>query len=190
MDYLASHEYHTVTVGEIYKAMTGAGTLPSKPVAITFDDGYLNQYTTAFPLLRSHSFVATFFVITGAVGEPGYLSWEELKSMQQAGMAIESHTVHHRNLTKLDDTQLAAELAGSRQDLRAHLGEDVRILAYPGGAYDQEVIAAAQAAGYVVGLTDQGGDTLTSDSLYAWPRIGIGPGETLTDFAALFGEAK
>ncbi len=159
--------------------------MPSKPVAITFDDGYEDQYTTALPLLRAHHFVATFFVITAFVGQPGYLSWEELKAMQQAGMAIESHTVHHLDLTKLDDARLAAELAGSRQDLREHLKGNVRILAYPGGEYDQQVIAAAQAAGYIVALTDHGGDTLSSDSLYEWPRIGIGPGETIADFTSL-----
>ena len=70
MNYLAAGGYHPVTLQQIYAAMAGLSSLPAKPVALTFDDGGLDDYTSAFPILQSHRFVATFFVITGFVGKP------------------------------------------------------------------------------------------------------------------------
>lgn len=185
MNYLATHGYHTVTLQQLYAAMAGLALLPSKPVALTFDDSGQDNYTVAFPILRSHHFVATFFVITGVVGKPGCMTWRELKEMSSYGMAIESHTVHHHFLRSLSDTMLHAELAGSREAIRAHLGVDARFLSYPDGGCDTRVMKATQAAGYLAAVTDKPGtvgDTLYPTAAYNWPRQGIGPRETLAMF--------
>ena len=185
MDYLAGNGYHSVTLGQIYENMAGRQALPLKPVALTFDDGGLDDYTVAFPILRSHHFVATFFVITAGVGKPGHMTWAELKQMSMWGMAIESHTVHHRNLTVLNDASLQAELTQSRAAIRAQLGLDANFLAYPDGGCDQRVMEATQAAGYLAAVADKPGevgDTLYPVAVYNWPRQGIGSGESLAQF--------
>ena len=185
MDYLAGNGFHSVTLGQIYENMAGRQALPLKPVALTFDDGGLDDYTVAFPILRSHHFVATFFVITAGVGKPGHMTWAQLKEMSMWGMAIESHTVHHRNLTVLDDASLQAELTQSRAAIRTQSGLDANFLAYPGGGCDQRVMEAAQAAGYLAAVADkpgEAGDTLYPVAVYNWPRQGIGPGESLAQF--------
>ena len=92
MGYLADSGYSTVTLDQIYRAMAGEAELPPKPVAITFDDGGLDNYTVAFPELQARGFVATFFVITDAVGKQGEMTWDQLRDMQQNGMRVGSHT--------------------------------------------------------------------------------------------------
>ena len=185
MDYLATHGYHSVTLGQIYASLAGRKALPLKPVALTFDDGGLDDYTVAFPILRSHHFVATFFVITGFVGKPGHMTWAELKQMSMWGMAIESHSVHHQDLIFASNAQLKAELVQSRAAIRAQLGLDAQFIAYPDGGCDQRVMAATQAAGYLAAVADkpgQAGDTLFPVAVYDWPRAGIGPRENLAQF--------
>ena len=183
MDYLAVNGYHPVTLEEVYAAVAGTGQLPAKPVAITFDDGGRDNYTVAFPILQKYGLRATFFVITGFVGNRICMTWDQLREMHAAGMAIESHTVDHPDLRTLDAARLAEELAQPRVVLAKELGEDARILAYPQGRYNGTVIAAAEAAGYRAAVTTRLWWTSSSPSCYAWQRMGVSPGESLVAFA-------
>jgi peptidoglycan/xylan/chitin deacetylase (PgdA/CDA1 family) len=183
MDYLAVNGYHPVTLEEVYAATAGTGRLPAKPVAITFDDGGRDNYTVAFPILEEHGFRATFFVITGSVGNRVCMDWDQLRTMHAAGMAIESHTVDHPDLRTLDAAHLAEELTKPRAVLAKELGEEARILAYPQGRYNRTVIAAAQSAGYVAAVTTRLWWTSSSPSCYAWQRTRVSPGESLLAFA-------
>jgi peptidoglycan/xylan/chitin deacetylase (PgdA/CDA1 family) len=182
MDYLAVNGYHPVTLEEVYAAMAGRGQLPAKPVAITFDDGGRDNYTVAFPILQKHGFRATFFVITGFVGNRACMDWDQLRTMHAAGMAIESHTVTHPDLRALDAARLAEELSRSRDALAEELGEDALILSYPQGRYNATVIAAAQAAGYRAAVTTRLWWTSSSPSCYEWQRTQVSPGESLVVF--------
>lgn len=184
MDYLQAAGYHTVTMEQLYGAAEGEFELPSNPVAITFDDGGRDGYSIAYPILKSHGFVATFFIVGDFVGKPGFLSWTSLAKMVKGHMCVESHTLHHHDLTKCSDAKLTKELAGSRATLEDQLGVDAQILAYPGGKYDARVEAAAQAAGFVAAVTVRPGTTISTSDTYTWPRIAVGPLTTLTAFEA------
>ena len=183
MDYLAVNGFHPVTLEELYAAMAGQAPLPSKPVAITFDDGGRDNYTVAFPILQRHGFCATFFVITGVVGNRLCMDWSQLRTMCAAGMAIESHTVDHPDLRHLGAARLAEELTVSRVTLARELGEDARILSYPQGRYNETVMAAAAAAGYRAAVTTRLWWTSSSPSRYEWQRQRVSPGESLVAFA-------
>jgi peptidoglycan/xylan/chitin deacetylase (PgdA/CDA1 family) len=186
MDYLAGHGYHPVTMAEIYAALSGDGRLPSRPVAITFDDGGLDGYAVALPILRAHGFRATFFVITGYVGNGSCMTWDQLREMSAAGMAIESHTFAHPDLRRVDAARLANELRRSRDAIASELGVDARFLSYPNGRYDQDVQDAVASAGYLAAVTTRPPGLLgASISSYSWPRTGIAPGESLARFAAV-----
>jgi peptidoglycan/xylan/chitin deacetylase (PgdA/CDA1 family) len=189
MDFLAKNGYHPVTLEQVYAAMAGLASLPAKPVALTFDDGGLDDYTVAFPILRSHHFVATFFVITGFVGRPNTMSWKQLRDMQVKGMAIESHTARHGDLTAVTATELRAELAQSREAIRTQLGRAPLVLAYPFGQYDQRVVEATRAAGYLMAVTTHQSRTLTPGSAYFWPRVHVGGMESMKGFEAGLGVA-
>jgi peptidoglycan/xylan/chitin deacetylase (PgdA/CDA1 family) len=183
MDYLAENGYHPVTLEQIYAAMAGLDPLPAEPVAITFDDGYRDQFTVAYPILRSHHFAATFFVITSHVGWDTNMNWDELREMQVGGMAIESHGLHHPDLTTLSPARVRQELAESRDSIFEELGKSPKAYCYPAGAYNPTVIAAVKAAGYLVAVTTHSGMTLDPDSTYEWPRVRISPGDGSAAFA-------
>lgn len=103
--------------------------------------------------------------------------------MHQDGMAIESHTVHHPNLQMCTDANLAAELSLSRATIATQVGQAPDALAYPGGHYDQRVMAAVGSAGYLMAVTVVPGDVLSPFDRFEWSRMSIGPAETPTDFA-------
>jgi peptidoglycan/xylan/chitin deacetylase (PgdA/CDA1 family) len=125
-----------------------------KPLAITFDDGWDNQYTYAFPLLTKYHDVATFYLFTNPIGKvEHYLTWEQLKDMQAAGNVVGSHTVMHPYLNKLTPDELMHELTASKATIEEHLGTPVVHFAYPFGYHDQTVEAALATAGYATGRT-------------------------------------
>jgi peptidoglycan/xylan/chitin deacetylase (PgdA/CDA1 family) len=166
--YLVGRGFHFVSLTQIWNRLNGTASLPSKPVALVFDDGYEDNYAVAFPILKQYGAKATFFVITDAVGKRGYMTWAELQRIRAAGMWIESHTVHHRDLTALSAASLRTELVGSRAALKAHLGIDSRFLGYPGGKYKPAIFRAVKSAGYVTALTTQSGVVLYKASPYEW----------------------
>lgn len=159
MQYLVDNGYETVSLADLYLAMAGMQDLPAKPVALTFDDGGLDNYEVAFPILQEHGLVGTFFVITKTVGGDGQMTWDHLREMAAAGMSIQSHTVSHPDLRGVPAARLESELADSSQAIADGVGERSYVLSYPAGAYNGTVIEATKAAGYVMAVTtDQGAE--------------------------------
>ena len=153
MAYLAEADYDLIAAGELAAALMGRRGLPPEPAVLTFDDGYSDFRTRAWPVLQRHGFAATLLISTGAVGTANHLTWDELRELHAAGVEIASHGVTHRSLTALDRQTMARELADSKRLIEAEIGAPVRVFAYPAGTYDPNVIAATAAAGYEAGLT-------------------------------------
>lgn len=127
--------------------------LPDKPIIITFDDGYLDNYTNVFPVLQKYAMKASFYIITGMVGIENRLTSAHIREMQAAGMDFGSHTVTHRFLADLTTKEAEVELTQSKYDLEQILGKTVDFIAYPGGAYNPDTIRIASEAGYIGGLS-------------------------------------
>jgi peptidoglycan/xylan/chitin deacetylase (PgdA/CDA1 family) len=129
-----------------------------RPVAITFDDGTAGHALYAVPELVSRGMTATFFVTTGWVGHPGYVTWEQLGTMRRAGMEIGSHTRSHRFLSELGAADLETELRGSREDLDSALNQATAAVALPGGdAPKRDLRPLLARAGYTVVATSRWG---------------------------------
>jgi len=126
----------------------GAQPLPERAVVLTFDDGHASHVELAAPLLVRYKFSGTFFVTTGHIGKPGFLSWDQLKRLRFLGMEIGSHGVTHRPLTALSPDELDREVAGSRDTLEKELGVPVNAIAAPGGFWNARVARAVERAGY------------------------------------------
>lgn len=139
MKYLANNGYTSITMDELYNYLVHNESLPDKPVLITFDDGYTDNYTNAFPILKEYHMQATLFMIGDAIGTDRFLSAEQLKEMDANGFHIEAHTYSHKRLTNLDDMTLQADLAKSRTVLESLLQRPIRYLAYPQG-FDNELV--------------------------------------------------
>jgi peptidoglycan/xylan/chitin deacetylase (PgdA/CDA1 family) len=121
--------------GRSVAEMVASGDSGVPGVAISFDDGSVGQYERAFPALVERGMTATFFVTTGWVEKPGFVTWSHLREMKQAGMSIQSHTHSHPFLSELPLADLEQELRRSKLELDLQLGQDTDQLSLPGGDF-------------------------------------------------------
>jgi len=126
---------------------------PSRPLMLTFDDGYLDTYTEAFPVLQRHRLPATLFMVTDWVEKPGFVTWRQLREMARSGWTIGSHTKSHPYLPDLSRGRWEEELGGSKKILEDKLQSPVALLSYPVGGYTDEIIEAVRGAGYRAACT-------------------------------------
>ncbi|MBI3020067.1 MAG: polysaccharide deacetylase family protein [Parcubacteria group bacterium] len=147
--YLRDNGYTTVTLDELAGFIERKTTAPvAKPVILSFDDGWENQYRFAFPLLKKYGMTATFYIYTNPIGKEPYLSWNQIRDMAAAGMTIASHTLSHRPLHLLSPAELAKELRESKRILEMKLGIPISHFATPFGYTGAKIMKAVKEAGY------------------------------------------
>jgi peptidoglycan/xylan/chitin deacetylase (PgdA/CDA1 family) len=184
--YLQRMGYETITFAQLVGAFEGETTLPEKPVIITFDDGWDDIYTVAYPILREHGMVATFFISTNWIENlEGTVTWEQIQELSEAGMELGSHSFTHPYLTQSDPDWLKIELEESKAALERRSDRQVVAIAYPFGLYDDNVIAAVRSAGYRVAATIDRGVWAYRDQPWTLPRVWVYDWMDLEDFAAL-----
>lgn len=172
--YIKENGYNAITLNQLYKLLNEEIELIDKPIVITFDDGYLDNYTEAFPILKKHNMPATIFVITSFVDKnPHYLTSQQIKEMDDAGIAIESHTVTHRELNTLTYEEQLIELKNSKEFLEKIIGRTINYIAYPVGKYNSDTIKAAQMAGYKMGFCSKPGWSQKPDGIFSLDRVYI-----------------
>jgi peptidoglycan/xylan/chitin deacetylase (PgdA/CDA1 family) len=116
---------------------------------ITFDDGHGSNLHCALPVLQSSGLRARFFITVGwTENKPGYMDWDDLRLLHEAGQSIGAHGWSHTLLTHCTRQQLDRELAGARQALEDKLGTSITTMSLPGGRYNREVLEACREAGY------------------------------------------
>lgn len=129
-------------------------TPPKTVVSITFDDGYADQYD-AQAILRLHGMSGTFYIISGKVGQPGYMTWEQLAALQAQGSEIGGHTITHPNLKNLHGDALRHEICDGRAALMAH-GFNVTSFAYTFGNFDETTEQVVASCGFTSGRSVNG----------------------------------
>lgn len=144
VDWLAENGYTAVTLVQVQNAWYDGGTLPEKPVVLSFDDGVLGQYVYGLPILREKGWAGQL----NLKAEGSDLSTRQVRKMIRAGWEIASHTITHPDLTTLDPASLEQEVAGSKRQLERELGVEIVNFCYPAGQYDEGVIEAVERAGY------------------------------------------
>ncbi len=148
-----------------------SGLLPDRPVILTFDDGYEDSYTTVLPALLARHQKATFFIVSGFVGHPGYLTWDQIREMHRAGMEIGAHTVDHADLSKLSDAKQASQIDQSISDIDNQLDMKVISFAYPSGQYGPLTPQLLGAAGIRYAVTVRGGIATNEDNPLLLSRV-------------------
>jgi peptidoglycan/xylan/chitin deacetylase (PgdA/CDA1 family) len=173
LDRLLAEGYTTVSLYELAQALQTGASLPEKPVILTFDDGYRDNYQNAFPALRDRGMKATFFVVTDFMDEerPEYMTWEMAREMLAGGMSIESHGRNHASLEGRDDDYLIWQALGSMETIQYELGVRPRFVAYPAGEYDENTERVFASAGYWAGVTTVQGATHASDNPFELTRV-------------------
>ena len=184
--WLRGQGFTTVTLDDLVAALTQGAPLPPRPVILTFDDGYADAYTNAFPLLSRYGMTGTFFVVTEWIdsAQPGYLTWDQARAMAAAGMTIASHTRSHPDLTDGCDYDCRIyQILGSVQTIEAEIGVRPRFFCYPSGRYDAGVLDVLRSVGIEAAVTTQAGTLHTSDDLLELSRARMRNTTTVTDLA-------
>lgn len=171
---LQQYGYVTISLEQLQKFLADKTIeLPDRPILITFDDGYLDNFQNAYPILKQHGMVATFFVIADKLWTPDRLNPACIVEMAQGGMSFGSHTLTHRYLGELSWSEVYDELVNSKVTLESVLGKTVNAIAYPQGSYNANVIMIADNVGYSTGFTVREGLCLRTSPDFELRRIPI-----------------
>lgn len=185
--YLREAGYQTITLDDLLYALAQGRPLPDRAVILTFDDGYEDNYASAFPLLRSYDMVGHFFIITDFVNQnrEGYMTWSQIEEMAAAGQHFGSHSRDHPDLRGKPIDYLVWQALGGKEAIEEHLGRHPRWISYPAGSYDAQVMAVYKSAHYWGGLSTQQGATHTMDDIFELRRVRVRGSHTAEDLAGL-----
>lgn len=183
MRYLRAHGLNPISMAD-YERRVRLKEPTDRDVIVTFDDGYADQYTYAFPVLVHDGADATFYVVTRTVGRASHVTWPELKAMLRTSMDIEPHGETHDDLALMNERAQRAEIDGSIADLESRLGvKAVTSYAYPSGEFNAETLRLERAAHVPVAVTTDPRNVIRPKDALEVVRIRVRGDWTLGDFA-------
>jgi peptidoglycan/xylan/chitin deacetylase (PgdA/CDA1 family) len=187
LDFFVTY-FRVVSLSELLAKLANNGDI-SRHLVITFDDGYLNNWSVAAPELAARGLPACFFIATGFIGSDKdawwdaargvrseWMTWDQVRALRSAGFELGAHTISHVNLGASDDVTARREIVGSKTQLETETGDRVRHFAYPFGGVDHlgaEQRAMVKAAGFSSCLSGYGGTVRQGDDPYSVRRLGI-----------------
>lgn len=179
--------YQTICFQTLENYWKSGKPLPAKPILLTFDDGYKDNYTIAYPILKKYKFKATIFVITNFVDDANHLSQKQIKEMISSGLIdIGAHTKTHPDLTTVPSKKVYQEIFGSKQILTKYTGKPIIAFAYPIGRYNYEVVKATGAARYKFAVTTKPGYANAKQGWLTLNRVRINGDLSLAGFKRMF----
>ncbi len=183
--YLKDNGYQSISLYDLNRHLQRGEPLPEKPVILTFDDGYRDNFDFAFPLLVKYGFTGTFFLVTEPIdrGDEAYLTWAQVALMSRMGMDMEPHTYTHADLANKPVDYIVWQVIGSKEAIEARTGKTCRFFAYPSGQYSQSVVDVLKSAYFWGAVVSEGGATHTSDGMFHLKRVRIRGSDSLEQFA-------
>jgi peptidoglycan/xylan/chitin deacetylase (PgdA/CDA1 family) len=180
--YLAGAHYDTVTMDEAVAHITRGTPLPAKPIVLSFDDGYADFYTAAWPLLKKYHLGATVYLVVDFLGKPGYMSWQQVEELRDAGIDVGAHTLDHVDLAIQPLAQARRQIGDSRRILQQRLNLPVDSFAYPSGRFTKTTVQVVADAGFSSAVTTAFGSRQTAATLLTMPRVRVPGGITMPNF--------
>lgn len=178
MKYLKDNNYTSLNFSELENA-----NQYEKPIIITLDDGYENNYTEVYPILKKYNIKATIFVCEGNIGKTNVLKKEQIAEM--SGLVdIQSHTITHPDLTKIDNKSLEKELKESKEKLQEITGKEINTLAYPAGQYNEYVLEITRKY-YKYAVIARNDGFYTGEDKYTIKRLYISRNTPLNGFITM-----
>jgi len=174
MRFLKEHNYNVVKLEDLAGLLKAKKRIPPKTLAITFDDGYKDNFIYAYPILKKYRIPATIFIIIQEVGrvQNDRLSWIEIRQMHDSGLiAFGSHAVGPDPLYKMkSESDLRHQIFDSKKMLEERLGSEVTVFSYPEGMFDRHMQELVQAAGYKMAVATHPGSRFSNEDLFALKR--------------------
>ncbi len=182
--YLAKAGYHSISLRDLIYHLAIGQRLPRKPIILTFDDGYRDNYTHAYPLLKKYGFGGTFFLVTAPIDQEHeeHLSWDQVKEMSAGGMQFEPHTYTHPDLRGQPVDYVVWQIMASKEAAEERTGQTSRFFSYPSGRYDQQVVDVLRSAYFWGAVTINQDTQQSSQQPFELKRIRIRGSDTLEDF--------
>ncbi|SHH20862.1 Polysaccharide deacetylase [Desulforamulus hydrothermalis Lam5 = DSM 18033] len=186
MRYLSKNGYQTVSLEDVIDHFEKGKHLPDKPVVITFDDGYKDNYQFAYPIMKQYGFTGTVFVVSKAIGNTNFfdvekklqpankmMDWHEIRELAEAGFTIGAHTVDHPHLAEVPPEVARHQIEESKRALEHGLQKPVTVFAYPYGSYNDTVSELVKQAGYRAAVTTRLGLAKAGDNPFQLRRIRV-----------------
>lgn len=158
---LQSAGYETISLQDF-----AAGKIKPKSIILTFDDGYDDHYFNALPILEKYHATATFFIVSGFVGNDRYMSEDQIGALEDAGMEVGGHTITHLNLANATYEKAVVEIFTSLRNRSA-------VFAYPSGKYNPVTLDVVSGLGVKAAVTTNIGVATEKSSLFELPRIRV-----------------
>jgi peptidoglycan/xylan/chitin deacetylase (PgdA/CDA1 family) len=184
METLLAWGYSTITAADLANFIIEGGVRLNRPVVITFDDGFVDIFLNAFPIMKAMGFIGTIYIYVDHVGSRGYLDAGQITTLAESGWEIGNHSMSHANLTQ-NHSKLEYEVEQSRTILEKMIGVNVNTFAYPYGEFDDFVIEYLRNSGYLAGMGLGLNYDHSIDSLYQLTRIEVQNDYSLSEFASL-----
>ena len=177
MRFLKDNRYNVVTLKTLAELIKNKKKIPPRTLAITFDDGYKDNYTYAFPILKKYNLPATIFLILNEIGRPqnDRLSWGEIKTMRDSGIiTFGSHALGPEPLVNIKSEEvLKKEVFDSKRILEEALKREVEAFSYPEGRFNAQIRDLVMAAGYGLAVATSPGKKFPNDDIFALKRLRI-----------------
>jgi peptidoglycan/xylan/chitin deacetylase (PgdA/CDA1 family) len=188
MIWLYENKYQIITIAEMLQFIQRR-RIPQKSVVLTFDDGYESLLTNATPILEKFKFSATIFLLTGAVGKKTYaefntqqiafpdndrpLSWSQLRTMEDSGWDVQSHSHNHYIHNIISESALEKEMRNSKDEIEYNLQRKVAFYCYPFGSYNTKCLQLLKTVGYKAAFSVHPGMAKDNSDIRRLPRIEI-----------------
>lgn len=178
LQYLRDKNYTALTFGQAVEKWLANEQFPDKAVILTVDDGYLSFYENGWPLLKKYNFPATIFIQTETVGNADFMTWEQIRKIQQAGIEIGNHSATHDHFLNHPEDSIPLifkkDLEAAAEIFRIQLTESPKIYAYPYGEWNTAMEEVLRAGGYLAAAVQKSGVFCESSNTYAIPRFPMG----------------
>ena len=199
--YIKDAGYNAIDLDALYNYLTVGTALQSKPIVITFDDGFRDNIENAYPILKKYGMCFTIFLPTDHIGfsnrwnaaegiaQRQLLTWEEIKLLSDDPLvSFNAHSCSHPKLTRIPLSQVRDELDKSKKTIEDRVGKPCRHFAYPYGDSNETVHRVAMETGFLTACTTQWGHNRRGGNLFALCRIGISNKDNLSAFKRVLGE--
>jgi peptidoglycan/xylan/chitin deacetylase (PgdA/CDA1 family) len=171
INFLKRHGFNVIDFNDLVTGIKEGQEFSRNTVVLQFDDGYEDNYKFAFPILKKYAFPAMIFLISDKIGDPDFLTWDQVKEMEKYNIKAGAHTRHHVYLPRVGVAQARDEIEGSKKVIEAHLGHSIDYFAYPSGGFTIEDKQILRDAGYKAAVTTNRGKHKLDYDLYELKRI-------------------
>ncbi len=171
MKFLNRHGYHVISFDDLVEGLKKGRVFARGTVVIQFDDGYQDNYTEAFGVLKKYNFPAMVFLVSDKIGTPGFMTWEQVKEMDAHGFKAGAHTRHHVYLPEASFEVATDEIAGSKKIIEERIGHPIDYFCYPSGGFTEETQTIVERSGFKAAVTTNRGRDRYNRDLFAIRRV-------------------